>query len=127
MKTRVVVLLLAPLRAATAARRLDECQDTYSNCAAYVAAGHTCEASFCATCEWVGQCDAFCGVCEACVDAYEHCDAFLGTSQTSCGDLFCAACEFPNYCDASCGFCYVPPTASPTPASSASAFIASVS
>ena len=44
---RAALLLL--LAARSAARRLDDesCHDVFGNCAAYVAAGHTCEASFC--------------------------------------------------------------------------------
>ena len=57
---RAALLLLLAARAATA-RRLDDasCHDVFGNCAAYVAAGHTCEESFCSDCDWAGQCDAF--------------------------------------------------------------------
>ena len=90
--------------APTTRRRLDDCQDVFGNCAAYVAAGHTCEASFCSDCDWAGQCDAFCGVCGGeCVDTYDHCQTFISTSEESCSDLFCADCSFSGYCDASCG------------------------
>ena len=113
---RAALLLL--LAARSAARRLDDeqCHDVFGNCAAYVAAGHTCEASFCEGCDWAGQCDAFCGVCGGeCRDTYDHCQAFIGTSAESCSDLFCEDCSFSGYCDASCGLCYVPPSAAPTP------------
>ena len=38
-----------------------------------------------------------------CRDTYDHCQAFISTSEESCSDLFCTDCSFSGYCDASCG------------------------